>query len=122
MKTREFDKQGRAYWKNQAYRSSFILSSVSPHFYRGTQKKVQKGEMERTPFAFLKGTLEEGVDWANYRFSGNLIFNHYRDQDYVWDSPLGKLVISPDAGLPKDAIVLLSVKYDEPHREVYLPC
>lgn len=120
------DRKGRPYWKNKAYRASLVLREVHPHFYRGTQRKVQKGEMEKTPFAFLEGEWLDPseINWDQYKPHGVLEFDPDRDRDFTWNSPLGKIIVSPENGLPEGAILYFShVGEDEPEpcQEVYLP-
>jgi len=132
IRTQVPDRAGRPYWKNKAYRKSLVLKNVYPHFYRGTQKKVQSGEMEKTPFAFLEGDWfnPDEIDWEQYSKKGLLLFDPDCDQDFVWDSPYGRLVISPENGLPDNAILYLTCSEEDdpfshldtfPFQEVYLP-
>ena len=124
IRSQKKDRKNRNYWKNEFYSTNLVLSNVNPHFYRGTQNKVQKGEIEKTPFAFLQGLVFDinDINWENYMFSGYLIFNRDNDQDYVWDSPLGQLIVSPKTGLPEGHLLLLSVdSLGSPLREVFRP-
>lgn len=112
-------------WRSTAHHSQVFLYGGNPHFYRGTQKKWLKGELQWcTPFYFLEGNIVFSPNLDNYTYQGRLIFNPDRDRDFIWERKGDRFLIIPeeDSIFSNEVMIHCFIMgYNHPFYEVYYP-